>query len=703
MAPPCCFKQSCTQLINDFKIGMKLEAKDPRNSTSMCIASVVGVTGVRLRLRLDGSDNKNDFWRMVDSSDIQTIGSCERSGEMLQPPLGFRLNVSCWPMFLLKTLSGAEMAPARTFLKEPLTPPQNHFKAGMKLEAVDKKNPHFICPATIGQVRGNEILVTFDGWKGAFDYWCRYDSRDIFPVGWCELTGDNLQPPGANEFAKFTEFFRSFFLLSFKFLSLVLSPVLLVAILNSIATPSPPQSEESEMQSAMKVASEHTPGRRGRKPGRKRRQELLQSAFKLAVQSAVAAPSKTVLPLKIPKKRGPKPGSKRKPRIPQNPPPISPTLSTPEPDTSTVPQDAATVPSSAISQALTVCIYVNKHACAGPHLDKKKLQQLPDHFGPARASMVLQQAVQACIDCAYQQKAVFSCLKQGHGGELISGVVERQEYATFDGEQHTLSLPAVNSIVFILRFLENLCHSLHCDNLFSSQPFTIYNATSQTPVEYENERMHAETVIPEDDLIGAVENRYGVDSMDSPLHSMNPPSPSRRNSGEYRSSGTTTYNYRTSYQSSSGPPSAGLRRLSSSPGGVGSFYEGKGSGNAEETRICISDNIGRLVLLFTSLYPRMSAPSSPASGPDRHMLSQDSLRSSSRHPSTWTVEDVMRFVRESDPQALGPHAELFRKHEIDGNALILLKSDMIMKYMGLKLGPALKLCYHIDKLKQSKY
>lgn len=41
--------------------------------------------------------------------------------------------------------------------------------------------------------------------------------------------------------------------------------------------------------------------------------------------------------------------------------------------------------------------------------------------------------------------------------------------------------------------------------------------------------------------------------------------------------------------------------------------------------------------------------------------------------------------------------------EIDGNALLLLKSDMIMKYLGLKLGPALKLCYHIDKLKQNKF
>ena len=40
------------------------------------------------------------------------------------------------------------------------------------------------------------IHVTFDGWKGAFDYWCRFDSRDIFPVGWCAASNHPLQPPG---------------------------------------------------------------------------------------------------------------------------------------------------------------------------------------------------------------------------------------------------------------------------------------------------------------------------------------------------------------------------------------------------------------------------------------------------------------------------------------------------------------------------
>ncbi|CAH1982509.1 unnamed protein product [Acanthoscelides obtectus] len=195
-APHSCFKQASSPPLNDFKVGMKLEALDPRNLTSTCIATVISILGPRLRLRLDGSDNKNDFWRLVDSSEIHPIGHCEKNGGMLQPPLGFRMNASSWPMFLLKTLNGAEMAPAKIFQKEPAGPKVNYFQVGQKLEAVDKKNPQLICCATVGAVKNDQIHVTFDGWRGAFDYWCRYDSRDIFPVGWCGKSGHPMQPPG---------------------------------------------------------------------------------------------------------------------------------------------------------------------------------------------------------------------------------------------------------------------------------------------------------------------------------------------------------------------------------------------------------------------------------------------------------------------------------------------------------------------------
>ncbi|NXN06382.1 SCMH1 protein, partial [Sylvia borin] len=634
-APAHCFKQSYTPPANEFKISMKLEAQDPRNTTSTCIATVVGLTGARLRLRLDGSDNKNDFWRLVDSAEIQPIGNCEKNGGMLQPPLGFRLNASSWPMFLLKTLNGAEMAPVRIFHKEPPSPSQNFFKTGMKLEAVDRKNPHFICPATIGEVRGSEVLITFDGWRGAFDYWCRYDSRDIFPVGWCSLTGDNLQPPGTK-----------------------------VVIPKSPLPASEVNSEKPSMHSSTKTVLGHQQGQRRRKTGKKRGRTT-----KALIHHPMPTPSKSVEPLKFPRKRGPKPGSKRKPRTLLNPAPTSPTTSTPEPDTSTVPQDAATIPSSAM-QAPTVCIYLNKNGSTGPHLDKKKVQQLPDHFGPARASVVLQQAVQACIDCAYHQKTVFSFLKQGHGGEVISAV--------FDREQHTLNLPAVNSITYVLRFLEKLCHNLRSDNLFGNQPFT-QNSHMQRSHEYDHDRyLPGETFVLADGLPGPLEPR--LDPMDSALNSVNSSSHSR-SSRDYRLPG-----YRHLHQPSSlsqGSTSA-LRRLSSGELRQGAVHAG--------SRTCASSSYG-----FGQRELCLVSP-----GSDRYLGSRDVSRLSSRDPSSWTVEEVMQFIRESDPQ-LGPHADLFRKHEIDGKALLLLRSDMMMKYMGLKLGPALKLTYHIDKLKQGKF
>lgn len=71
-----------------------------------------------------------------------------------------------------------------------------HWQMGQKLEAVDKKNPQLICCATVDAIKEDQIHVAFDGWRGAFDYWTRYDSRDIFPVGWCTRSCHPMQPPG---------------------------------------------------------------------------------------------------------------------------------------------------------------------------------------------------------------------------------------------------------------------------------------------------------------------------------------------------------------------------------------------------------------------------------------------------------------------------------------------------------------------------
>ncbi|CAL8319264.1 unnamed protein product [Boreogadus saida] len=66
-------------------------------------------------------------------------------------------------------------------------------------------------------------------------------------------------------------------------------------------------------------------------------------------------------------------------------------------------------------------------------------------------------------------------------------------------------------------------------------------------------------------------------------------------------------------------------------------------------------------------------------------------------PSAWSVEDVTAFIHTLP--GCSEVAEGFRLQEIDGQALLLLTEDHLMTSMNIKLGPALKICAHINALK----
>ncbi|XP_024610865.1 sex comb on midleg-like protein 2, partial [Neophocaena asiaeorientalis asiaeorientalis] len=90
---------------------------------------------------------------------------------------------------------------------------------------------------------------------------------------------------------------------------------------------------------------------------------------------------------------------------------------------------------------------------------------------------------------------------------------------------------------------------------------------------------------------------------------------------------------------------------------------------------------GRFSQAGSPLYvPTSFAPSSLV-GSDPSVLKQ----SLPDDPSTWSVDEVILFLKYLDPQLSSALADLFMKHDIDGKALLLLKNDMMMKYMGLKL------------------
>uniref|UniRef100_A0A8C1XG71 L3MBTL histone methyl-lysine binding protein 1b n=1 Tax=Cyprinus carpio TaxID=7962 RepID=A0A8C1XG71_CYPCA len=166
--------QSFPQSRNGFKVGMKLEGLDPSHPALFCVLTVAEVTRGKsscVLLDIDGEFNWNTY-----------VKNCR--GQLAPKHLFKSLNTSVTP-------SG--------------------FRAGMKLEAVDRKNPSLICVATIAAAVDNRLLIHFDNWDDSYDYWCDASSPYIHPVGYCEeaeltlTTPADYKPPKVFTWEKYLE------------------------------------------------------------------------------------------------------------------------------------------------------------------------------------------------------------------------------------------------------------------------------------------------------------------------------------------------------------------------------------------------------------------------------------------------------------------------------------------------------------------
>lgn len=71
----------------------------------------------------------------------------------------------------------------------------NHFKVGMKLEAIDPENQNLFCVCTVEERLGHRIKLHFDGFTSHYDFWVDAQCRSIFPIDFCRTTKRNLQIP----------------------------------------------------------------------------------------------------------------------------------------------------------------------------------------------------------------------------------------------------------------------------------------------------------------------------------------------------------------------------------------------------------------------------------------------------------------------------------------------------------------------------
>nr|KAG5705841.1 hypothetical protein BaRGS_030731 [Batillaria attramentaria] len=191
-APARLFKDTVTP--SAFRVGMKLEAVDRKNTVLICVATVADTLGDKVLVHFDGWEDAYDYWCDITSPYIHPVGWCQENARLLSPPCDWKdVEGFTWEDYLAQTKSQA--VPARAFKPRPPI----GFEPGMRVEVVDRRNPILVRVATIKEVREHQVLIHFDGWPEMYDYWLDDDSPDIKPPHWCARTGHALQPPFVDE------------------------------------------------------------------------------------------------------------------------------------------------------------------------------------------------------------------------------------------------------------------------------------------------------------------------------------------------------------------------------------------------------------------------------------------------------------------------------------------------------------------------
>lgn len=172
-----------------FQLGQKLESVDKKNSNLICASTVNDVMSNKILIHFDGWEDTYDYWCDITSMNIHPVGWCEKNGKSLSPPGEYENVHFDWKEYLER--NNAEAVPEKAF--KPQSPVG--FEPGMKIEAVDKRNPILIRVATVTEVDGHLLKLHFDEWDECYDYWVEDDCPDIHPPGWCHKTGHPLTAP----------------------------------------------------------------------------------------------------------------------------------------------------------------------------------------------------------------------------------------------------------------------------------------------------------------------------------------------------------------------------------------------------------------------------------------------------------------------------------------------------------------------------
>ncbi|XP_069723157.1 scm-like with four MBT domains protein 2 [Phaenicophaeus curvirostris] len=695
-----------------------IELQDSQNPFQYWIVSVVENVGGRLRLRYVGLEETESYdqWLFYLDCRLRPVGWCQENKYRMDPPADIYSlkTISEWKSALEKSLNDAANFPLPMEVFKDHADLRNHFfTVGMKLEAVNMREPFHICPASVTKVFNNHYLqVTIDDLRhepSKISMLCHADSLGILPIQWCLKNGVNLTPPKGYSGQDFdwadyqkqcgaeaaphmcfrnTSFSRGFTKnMKLEAVNPKNPAEICVASITSVKgrlmwlhlegsqMPSPEYIVDVESMDIFPVgwceanAYNLTPPHK--------------AVLRRKRRIAVVQPEKQ-LPSTVPVEK-----------IPHD------LCSVPQPDTTGTINGRYCCPQ----------LYINHRCFSGPYLNKGRIAELPQSVGPGKCVLVLKEVLSMVINAAYKPGSVLRELQLVEDPQW--NFQEETLKAKYRGKTYRATVKIVRTSDQVADFCRRVCAKLECcPNLFSPvlvaevcpENCSIHTKTKYTyyygkrkkiikPPIGENNNMKSGHVKParrrkrrKSIFVQKKRRSSAVDlnaagsaeeSEDDEPDAMEDETGSEETSSELRDDQTDT--------SSAEVPSTRPRRAVT----LRSSTELDRPPPTERAR-----RSRRPQPHSYSEVEKCTQVKEEIKQEEEEKLVLDS------NPLEWTVTDVVRFIKLTD---CAPLAKIFQEQDIDGQALLLLTLPTVQECMELKLGPAIKLCHQIERVKVAFY
>ncbi|KAM4712430.1 scm-like with four MBT domains protein 2 isoform 2-T7 [Anableps anableps] len=699
--------------------GSLLELQDLCDPLLYWPVRVVQNIGGRLRLRhvgLTEDHRAQDTWLFYLDVRLRPLGWALENSLTLEPPAELRplRSDSDWQQALRDARLAAQEDPLPLeVFKDHVDLPRHSFRTGMKLEMVSPWKPLQICPVSVTKVY-NELYfqVTLDDLSADAEprsVVCHANSPGILPVQWCLKNGVVLEKPLGFEGQDFDW----------------------ADYLKQTGTEAAPDTCFPDTWQTGSFAKDMwleavNPGRpeevcvaqicqvRGRLLWLR-----LEGVLKPLSECIVDVESMDIFPVgwceanAYPLTPPAKPVCQKQKKIAVVQPekqlaPSQPAKTAPVNPCQPVSMD----PGSANGRYCCSKIFINHRCFSGPYLNKGRIAELPQAVGPGKCTLVLKELLSMLINAAYKPGRVLKELQ-----ELEDQSWECQEEtlkAKYKGKSYRSTIRIVRLAEQIPDFCRKVCVKLQCcPNLFGPALITDKcpeNCSVQTKTKYTyyygKKRKLPKAAGGEEAKPARRRRKRKAIFVQKKRRSSNvdyTPASSPQDSDEAEDDEDLAL------QSSSEGTSSEPRETDASSVEVTSSSGGGSHRPRRAVTLRRTFSAGPFTAVHETLEGRRRSTRSLSAynqnkyqqEKEQHVkVEGDGQLVLDRNPLEWSVDEVVQFINSTDCASL---ANIFREQDIDGQALLLLTLPTVQECMDLKLGPAIKLCHQIERVKVAFY